>query len=212
MDNRYLAFIVIFGIVAAFLVCLKMALEHKETAFVLTQKTFWILVMIHSLIAGLVCYLIFVKGKAGNDGIDFVSTTTIAALFGYPLLLRSKLFTFNTGKEQVSAGPEELLTRVEKRVIEVIDRSLVFKRAAMLDDWLKQDPEIIRTKTKNILQGLDASTLVRGKTITELSNWVDTAVNDYLANKNNSAALDNLRAIFSLLLEVGGLRAVYQII
>jgi len=119
----------------------------------------------------------------------------VAAIFGYPLLLQSKLFTIRGQGPDAdrSAGPQIVLELFDRFLSPGIDASIDDMRATTLAEWHKCDIEKLGATVRNYLASHDWPT-GHARTKEETLRWLEKLLEDARANSGHRG--ENGEALF----------------
>jgi hypothetical protein len=134
-----------------------------------------------------------------------------AAIFGYPLLLQSKLFTIRgeTPATDKSAGPQLLLEVADTLLSPGIRDSIDERRAKTLAKWHECTFEAIGEKARNYLASHDWPAN-HSRTKEEVLHWLEELLEDVTSNPSHKPK--NTEALFLEVNRVGGLRGALWIL
>lgn len=146
-----------------------------------------------------------------DDATAPLSTAKVfGVLFGYPLLLRSKLFSFRTPQgDEYSAGPELVLQMFERLLVPGIKESMRQQSTRLLGEWRGADVAKLTNSVKDYLATHDLpSGHPRSKE--KVQEWVKQLFDDI--GKDAATKDDNLRLVYQEVEQVGGLRGIRWIL
>ena len=190
------------ALLAALLSCLDVATKAKEPKYALRTKEWWWLVGANFLVAYAVIYAAQVY--------ELVALRTfpgyLSAVFGYPLLLHTKLFSLRRGEEETSVGPQLLLEKAERFLLPGIEKSIDEKAAKWAGEWRSADWSSISMFAKDYVNAQQSPDNDNKK----ISEWIDRLVEEVKLTPERKN--DNADALFVKIREIGGLRGVNWIL
>jgi len=191
--------------IAGTLAVLDTASKHGEWESVVRTWGWQTLLAVNILIAMIVVY---VFATWDDSSAPLTHAKVFGVVFGYPLLLRSKLFSFRTPQgEGFSAGPELVLQLFERLLIPGIKESVRQQSAQLLGEWRNADATKLANNVKDYLATHE---LPAGhpKSKADVETWVKQLFDDIAAATRD----DNLRLVYQEAERVGGLRGVRWIL
>jgi hypothetical protein len=187
---------------AAFLASLDTAGRYPEPPTVFSTKEWWILWITNVILAFVVIFSAYLMGRVELTFISF-----FAVIFGYPLLLHSKLFTLRgtSPEEDKSFGPEFVLQIAEKILLPGISESIQENGAKLLHKWRAIDIRILGSTTKDYITSHKLPDGYK-RTKEDTIKWIDNLVSDAKANPKQTDA--NKRSLFSTVEIIGKYRGI----
>ena len=192
------------AIPAAFLACIDaiIKLRLKEPALAFSTKEYWFFVASNVVLAWIVIY-----GVGSYRDLPLATFAGFfAAIFAYPLLLHTKIFTVRgeTPQHERSFGPQLVLEYAETLLLPGIAKTIEEKTARCCGDYRIRSataPEF--QKICNAAENY-VGTKSKPKQRDEALTYVKTLYADAVQHPNNLA--DNAAALFYKIEEVGGIR------
>jgi hypothetical protein len=201
-----IAFVVGAACIAALITCVDSATKIKEPIFAIRTWEWILLWLINAAVACAVLGAALSKNWLIPSWMGFA-----AAVFGYPLLLQSKLFTIRGDEPEGdrSAGPQLLLEVADILLSPGIRDSVDEKRATILSEWHERNLDTIGAKARDYLASRDWPPS-HPKTKDEALRWLEELLEDVRCNPANKAK--NAEALFLEVNRVGGLRGTRWIL
>lgn len=197
---------VVASALAAFLAALDTATKHRDPGTALKTREWWVLWVVNLIVAFVVIYGAYLTNRLDLSFFGFV-----AAVFGYPLLLHTRLFTIRGAKpeDDKSVGPEFLLQLADNLLLPGIEESIQEQSARLIKQWRQTDIQKLGPTTKDYLAS-HAWPPDHPRTREQTLHWVEQLLADATANPAN--ADDNARALFIEIEKIGGLRGIRWIL
>lgn len=197
---------VVAAIGASFFIVLDTVNKSKEPGTVMRTRAWWGLWFANAVVAFIVIY-----AATLSKYLTLGFTGFIAAIVGYPMLLRSKLFSIRgeqPGTDK-SFGIEIVLQQLEPLFLRSIDSSIRRKTAQLIATWCEvgdQKFDKLADQVKNCLQGniLDPAKL------TAEMNFVDNLKQDAEVSPKHKDA--NARVLFDKVRGCAGLNEIRSIL
>lgn len=188
---------------AAFLTCLDTAIKSQDPWFALRTKEWLLLWLVNS---GVACMLFYAAQEKGLLDPSSSFLGFFSAVFGYPLLLHTKLFSIrgNTPEDDKSAGPQFLLELADRVCAPGIQVSINEMAAKLVLEWRQVEMIRLGASAKDYLLTCSWPS-DSAQSQEQVLSWVDELVAQ--AGTAPGQADANIRTLFQRLQNLGGLRA-----
>ena len=195
--------------VAATLAVLDTASKHGEWGSVIRTGE-WRFLWLANVVIALIVVFVFATWE--DAAAPLSSAKVFGVLFGYPLLLRSKLFSFRTSQgEEYSAGPELVLQLFERLLVPGIKESVRQQSAHLLGEWRGADVAKLTNSVKDYLATHEMPS-GHPKSKQDVQKWVAQLFDDIGKGTAANDKDDNLRLVYQEVEKVGGLRGIRWIL
>ena len=193
------------GVVAALLVSLKGANDYREPWVVFTTREWISLSVLHAMIA---TGLLFLMRELGALAFDWKGL--LGFVVGYPLLLRSNLYSIKSadGKD-VSVGLEFVTQILEKFILSGLPETLRLKNTDSMRDWVRVGIVAMEQDVKDFL-ATHPQPPGDGRDKNAYDKWIHELIDDAKTNPANEQA--NSRLVYNEIEKIGGLRGVRTIL
>jgi hypothetical protein len=189
--------------IAALLAGLDTALKVREPTLAFKTKEWWGLWAVNCIVAFVILYAAEDSGRLTLS--SFLGFLT--AIFSYPLLLHTKLFTLRgeDPKDEKSFGPQFFLEAAEKLLSPGMEESIQEMGAKLYAEWRAKDIGKIGAAARAYVTS-HALPNNHPRSRDDVLTWVDRLVADSQANPVNSDK--NCGALFVEIQSIGNLRGV----
>lgn len=195
------------AIIAGTLAVLDTASKHGEWESVIRTREWRLLLTVNAVIAMIVVY---VFATWDDSSAPLSHAKVFGVVFGYPLLLRSKLFSFRTPQgEEFSAGPELVLQLFERLLVPGIKESVRQQSALLLGEWRCADVPKLANSVKDYLATHEVPA-DHPKSKAQVETWVKQLFDDVA--KDPATGDDSLRLVYREAEQIGGLRGIRWIL
>jgi len=202
---KLIGFFAVAALVAGFLAALDTASKHDQPTVVMKTTEWWLLLLVNALIAAILAYGAF---KMSRLDLSFFGLITI--IFGYPVLLHSKIFSYpgDSAGETKPIGLEYFLQTAETMLQKGIDSSVRDRRAQLQIKWEEIDinklGQFAKVWFNNNSPGLSS------EEINKRTQWIDKTLADVKANPKQ---IDGSRvSIFNAIDTTGKQRGICWVI
>ena len=146
----------------------------------------------------------------GYESLPYSFYGFLAFLVGFPMILQSKIFTVRlpNSTQDTSIGFELFLQIANRFLIPGIRKSIQEADATLLGSWLTCDVSKLGNSAKNYVTSHDLPPNF-GRTKEALIQWIDSLVQDAIANPGSDV---NLRTLYLDIYKIGGTRGVRWIV